>query len=69
VFGAPKRPCQHCGAMFRPRVADQRFCRPFCRTECKKLEAKSARRVWAEHGRKLIRDDSDLRYRSERRQG
>jgi hypothetical protein len=50
--------------MFQPRVERQRVCRPWCRNERKRIEAKSARRVWAANGRPLINDDTDLRFRS-----
>jgi hypothetical protein len=58
--------CEVCKRKYRPRSPDQRFCGAVCRYESKKLEAKSARRVWAEHGRPIINDNTDLRYRSAR---
>jgi hypothetical protein len=64
--GQVRQVCEVCKREYRPRSGDQRFCGPACRYEGKKLEAKSARRVWAAHGRLIINDNTDLRYRSAR---
>jgi hypothetical protein len=62
--GRAKRTCAYCGRSFRPRVPDQVVCGPTCRAARKSLEARSARRVWIADGRKLIRDNVDLRRAS-----
>lgn len=51
--GQCKRPCAHCGKPFRPRVPDQRYCRPWCRAEAKAAEGGAARRLWREAGRPM----------------
>jgi hypothetical protein len=68
MYGAAKRACSYCDQLFRPRVNDQRFCRPWCRAQGKAREAKSARRLWASAGRPLISDDRDLRFARDREQ-
>ena len=62
--GQVRQVCEVCKGEYRPRSPDQRFCGAACRYEAKKLEQRSARRVWAEHGRPLINDDTDLRFSS-----
>lgn len=59
--GRVKRRCEVCNQTYRPHVADQRWCSPFCRMEARRREAKSARRIWASAGRPIINDDRDLR--------
>jgi hypothetical protein len=62
--GQVRQVCEVCKREYRPRAGDQRFCGPACRYEGKKLEAKSARRVWADAGRPLVDDGLDLRFRA-----
>lgn len=64
--GRAPRACAYCGERFVPRVPDQRVCRAWCRAALKRLEARSARRVWDRDGRKLVNDDTDLRTRGNR---
>lgn len=40
------RECEWCGERYRPRVPDQRFCRPWCRQQAKAKEGRDARRAW-----------------------
>ena len=51
--GRCKRECVYCGKAFRPRVPDQRYCRPSCRAEAKAAEGRAARRLWREAGRPM----------------
>jgi hypothetical protein len=64
--GRAKRTCTYCGGLYRPRVPEQVVCGPACRAARKSLEARSARRTWDAHGRPIINDNTDLRYRSAR---
>jgi hypothetical protein len=48
-----KRRCDYCGARYRPRHPDQRYCRRWCRLKAQGAEARSARRVWIEAGRPM----------------
>jgi hypothetical protein len=52
--GRVKRRCDYCGAMFRPRVPSQRYCRLWCHNKDKAAEGRAARRVWRERGRPMF---------------
>ena len=47
------RNCAHCGARYRPRVPDQRYCRRWCRAQAKAAEGRAARWVWRKAGRPM----------------
>jgi len=55
-----KRPCDHCGEMFRPRYPTQRFCRRWCRLQGKAAEARAARRTWWKAGRPMEVDGNRI---------
>jgi hypothetical protein len=54
IDGRVKRPCKYCGESFRPRVADQIYCRRWCRLHDKASQGRAARRVWRQAGRPTL---------------
>jgi hypothetical protein len=43
-----RRRCDFCAHCFTPQIESQRFCGPRCRRLGRSLEAKAARRLWAQ---------------------
>jgi hypothetical protein len=62
--GRVKRPCAYCGQFFRPRVADQKWCRPWCKARAKAHEGRSARRAWWAAGRPMF-GETEVNQREE----
>ena len=56
TWSYPRRGCDFCGHCFTPQIESQRFCGPACRRHGRAMEAKAARRAWAEQGAEVALD-------------
>jgi hypothetical protein len=63
--GRVKRFCIYCGKPYRPHVADQRFCGPYCRANGKAAEGRAARRAWWAAGRPMFEETDVEQKRKE----
>ena len=67
MLGDPTpRNCAHCGASFRPRRDDQRFCRRWCRLQGHAAKARAARRTWCAAGRPKETDEQRAAWQRQR---